>query len=134
MAFSVSPQPISLTAVPGQNSTFTVAGSTSRAPLSSYGYTYQWFLSSGSSRTLIEGATSASYTIDPLISDNGKIFFARVNVLSGTSLPLSSTTVSLTSNNAFLTVIEDVPPFNVYDLGTETGRERHRRLYLLGYI
>ena len=133
MSFIISPQPVSLTAVPGQNSTFTVAGSTNRTPLSSYDYTYQWYVSGGTV-TAITGATSPSYTIDPLITDSGKAFFAQVTVLSGTSLPLTATTTVLSSNNAFITVIEDAPPFNVFDLGTETGRERHLRLRLLGYI
>jgi hypothetical protein len=133
MSFIISPQPASLTAVPGQNSTFTVAGSTNRAPLSSYNYTYQWFVSGGTV-SAITGATNASYTIDPLITDSGKAFFAQVTVLSGTTLPLTPTTVVLSSNNAFITVNEDVKPFDTYDVGTETGRERHLRLRLLGYI
>jgi hypothetical protein len=124
MAYIISPQPISLTAVPGQDSTFTVGGS---ANINNVTYAYQWYLSAGATRTPITGATNASYTIDPLMGDSGKTFFATV---SGND----SGTAMLTSSNAFLTVIEDVPPFDVFDLGPETGRERHRRLRLLGYI
>ena len=124
MAYIISPQPISLTAVPGQDSTFTVGGS---ASINNVTYAYQWYLSAGVTRTPITGATSTSYTIDPLMEDSGKIFFATV---SGTD----SSTNMLTSDNAFLTVIEDVPPFNVYDLGPETGRQRHLRLRHLGYV
>lgn len=133
MAFIISPQPVSLTAVPGQNSTFTVAGSTDYTPLSSITYTYQWY-TSGGTVAAIAGATEASYTIDPLIGDNGKAFFSEVTVLSGETLPLTAVVTKLSSDNAFLTVIEDVPPFDVYDVGAETGRERHLRLRLLGYI
>lgn len=61
------------------------------------------------------------------MGDSGKIFFATV---SGTD----TSTNMLTSGIAFLTVIEDVPPYDVFDLGSETGRDRHRRLRLLGYI
>ena len=124
MAYIISPQPISLTAVPGQDSTFTVGGSADKNNVT---YAYQWYLSAGATRTPITGATNTSYTIDPLMGDSGKIFFATV---SGTD----SVTNMLTSDNAFLTVIEDVPPFDVYDLGPETGRERHLRLRHLGYV
>jgi hypothetical protein len=124
MAYIISPQPISLTAVPGQDSTFTVGGS---ASINNVVYAYQWYLSAGATRTPITGATNTSYTIDPLMGDSGKIFFATV---SGTD----SATNMLTSGNAFLTVIEDVPPFDVYDLGPETGRQRHLRLRHLGYV
>lgn len=133
MAFIISTQPVSLTAVPGQDSTFTVAASTDYVPLSSITYTYQWY-TSGATVNAITNATNASLVFDPLISDNGKAFLAKVTVLSGATLPLTATVTTLSSNNAFLTVIEDVPPFDDYDYGKETGRERHRRLRLLGYV
>lgn len=124
MAYIISPQPVSLTAVPGEDSTFLVQGSASIANVT---YAYQWYLSAGAVRTPITGETNNSYTIDPVMGDSGKIFFATV---SGTD----TSTNMLTSDIAFLTVIEDVPPYDVFDLGSETGRDRHRRLRLLGYI
>jgi|688.fasta_scaffold1399300_1 hypothetical protein len=130
MAFIISPQPVALTVVPGQDSTFTVSGSTDNLPLSSYTYNYQWYVDN----VLVSGATSSSYTFDPLIGDSGKSFKATVTVLSGTTLPLNTLVTVLTSNAVTLTVNEDAPPYDVYDLGTETGRQRHARLRLLGYI
>jgi hypothetical protein len=128
--FIISTQPQSVTAVPGQDSTFSVLGSTDYTPLSSIDFNYQWYVDD----VIITGATSSSYIIDPLIGDSGKEFFATVTVLSGETIPLDTLVVELTSNTATLTVNEDVPPFDVFDLGSETGRERHRRLRLLGYI
>jgi hypothetical protein len=128
--FIISTQPQSVTAVPGQDSTFTVLGSTNYSPLTSIAFDYQWYVDD----VLISNAESASYTIDPLIEDSGKEFFATVTVLSGDEEPLETYVTRLTSGTVTLTVEEDVAPFDVYDRGSETGRERHRRLRLLGYI
>ena len=130
MSFIISPQPASVTVVPGQDTTFTVQGSTSFSPLSSIRYTYQWFVNG----SLQSGQTNNTYTIDPLMTDSGKTFRATVTVLSGTSLPLNTVVTVLSSNTVTLTVNEDVPPFDVYDRGTETGRQRHLRLRHLGYV
>lgn len=125
MATIIQTQPASLTAVPGQNSTFSVVASSDFSAI----YTYQWKLSSGLTVSTISGATSSTYVFDPLITDSGKKFLVQLSALSGATV-----VATLTSNAALITVIEDVKPFDVYDLGTETGRERHRRLHLLGYI
>jgi hypothetical protein len=124
--YLISLQPQSLTAVPGQDSTFTVAASTDFAPLSSVSYGYKWYVND----SLVTEATDASYTIDPLVDDDGSSVFATVAVLTGVSTQVAL----LTSSTATLTVNEDVPPFDVYDLGKETGRQRHLRLHLLGYV
>jgi len=131
MSLAIITQPVSLTAVPGQDSTFTVAVSTAATPLSSASFTYQWYLSGAP----VTSATSASYVLDPLIGDNGKAIFARVALLTAASLTATATFVTMvTSNSVTITVAEDVVPFNTYDLGSETGRQRHLRLRLLGYI
>ena len=118
----ITTQPQSVTVVPGQNTTFTVVGSADFAPAT---FNYQWRLGG----TPITGATSNSYFIDPLVDNNGNMFSVSVSALSaGVSL------ASVNSNNATLTVQEDTPPYDVFDKGTETGRDRHRRLRLLGYI
>jgi hypothetical protein len=132
MAFTFLTQPQSQTAVPGQNTTFTVQASSNDVTPLSAAYTYQWYLSSGATRTAIAGETNSSYTIDPFITDNGKIFFATSTFLSGA--PANTFVTTITSNNASLTVAEDVPPYDVQDVWPETGRERHTRLRLLGYI
>jgi hypothetical protein len=117
----ITTQPQSITVVPGKDTTFTVVGSADFNAT----YGYQWKLGG----TPIAGATSNSYFIDPLMTNNGNVFSVSVSALSaGVSL------ASVNSNNATLTVQEDIPPFNVFDKGKETGRERHRRLRLLGYI
>ena len=121
----------SSTAVPGQNSTFTVQSSSNDVNPVIAAYTYQWY-TSASSGTVTSRVTTASYTFDPLITDNGLAFFATSNFLSGA--PATTFVRQITSSRAILTVQEDVPPFNVYDVGAETGRQRHLRLRLLGYV
>ena len=121
----------SLTAVPGQDSTFTVQSSSNDVTPLSAAYTYQWY-TSASSGTVTPRVTTASYTFDPLIGDNGLAFFATSNFLSGA--PATTFVRQITSSRAILTVREDVLPFNVYDVGAETGRQRHLRLRLLGYV
>lgn len=131
MSLAITTQPVSLTAVPGQDSTFSVAVSTAVTPVSAARFTYQWYLNGSQ----VSGATSASYRLDPLIGDNGKTIFARVALLTATSLTATGTFVTMvTSNSVTITVREDVVPFNTYDLGSETGRQRHLRLRLLSYI
>jgi hypothetical protein len=121
----------SLTAVPGQDVTFTVQSSSNDVSALSAAYTYLWY-TSASTGTVTPRVTSASYTFDPLIGDNGLAFFATSNFLSGS--PATTFVSQITSSRAILTVQEDVPPFDVYDVGSETGRQRHRRLRLLGYV
>lgn len=132
MAFTISVQPQTQSAFIGQNTTFTVQGSTSLNPLSA-GFTYAWFTSSGTTVTNVipAGASNTSYEIDPQLSQSGLGVFATVNCLSGAPLTFQTT---LTSNLAILTVTEDSAPFDTYDVWPESGKERHRRLHLLGYI
>jgi len=115
-AVIITQQPASLTAVPGQDSTFSVTASADFSPAT---FNYRWS----------NNATTQSITIDPLIGDNGNTYSVSVSALSGVT---SVATVS--SNVVTLTVREDVKPFDVYDRGPETGRQRHLRLRLLGYI
>lgn len=112
----ITQQPVSLTAVPGQNSTFSVTAS---ADFSSATFNYRWS----------NNATTQTIVIDPLIGDNGNTYSVSVSALSG-----ATSMASVSSNIVTLTVNEDVRPFDVYDRGTETGRQRHLRLRLLGYI
>ena len=121
----------SQTVVPGQNTTFTVQSSSNDVSSLSAAYTYLWY-TSASTGTVTPRVTSASYTFDPLIGDNGLAFFATSNFLSGA--PATTFVRQITSTRAILTVQEDVAPFNVYDVGAETGRQRHLRLRNLGYV
>jgi hypothetical protein len=131
MAFTFLTQPQSQSAVPGQNTTFTSQASSNDVDSLSAAYTYQWYISGGTIAA-VAGATSTSYTIDPLIADNGKGFIVTSTFLSGA--PAETFVEMITSNLAILTVTEDTAPFDTYDVGTETGRQRHLRLRLLGYI
>jgi hypothetical protein len=117
--------------VPGQDTTFTVESSSNDVSSLSAAYTYQWY-TSASNGTVTPRVPAASFTFDPLIGDNGLAFFATSNFLSGA--PATTFVRQITSSRAILTVQEDVPPFDVYDVGAETGRQRHLRLRLLGYV
>lgn len=131
MAFTFLTNPQSQSAVPGQNVTFSAQASSNDVTPLSAAYTYQWYVS-GAAINAIAGATSASYEIDPLITDNNKRFFVTAVFLSGS--PATTFVAQITSSSALLTVAEDVKPFDTYDVGPETGRQRHLRLRLLGYI
>jgi hypothetical protein len=109
-------QPVSLTAVPGQDSTFSVTASADFAPVT---FAYKWS----------NNATTPSIVIDPLIGDSGNTYSVSVSALSG-----AVAVATVNSSTATLTVNEDVKPFDAYDVGSETGRQRHLRLRLLGYI
>jgi len=113
-----------LTNIPfGQDTTFSVVAS---ADFSTATYAYQW----KKGETAISGATNSSYKFDALSSTIGN-YTVSVSALSAgiSQATVNSGTISLSS------VAEDsVKPFDVYDRGLESGRERHRRLHLLGYI
>ena len=116
-------QPVSLTAVPGQNTTFSVTPSADFAPVS---YRYQWKLNTVD----IAGATNSTYFIDPVIGDSGKSFTVSVSALSGASLQ-----ATVLSNPAtVLTVVAETNIFSKFALYPETGVERFRRLRNLGYV
>jgi hypothetical protein len=82
MAFTISTQPQSQSALVGQNTTFAVAGSTSLNPLSA-GFTYAWYTSSGATVTNVAAAAESniSYTIDPQLNQSGLGVFAIVDCL-----------------------------------------------------
>lgn len=124
MAYTISLHPVSVTTVPGQDTTFTVQGSADSVNTT---FTYQWYLSANSTIQSIAGANETTYLIDPTLGNSGEIFFATVSG-SDVSTPM------LTSNRATLTVNEDVTPFDTYDVWPETGRQRHLRMRHLGYI
>lgn len=124
-------QPVASTIYVGTNTTFNVDVSTNL--VNSTGYTYQWAVST-TSLADIAGATVASLTIDPNFSDSANVYTVSVSALSATSTGLSAALVSV-SNGARITVIDNPePPYNQQDVYPESGLERHRRLYLLGYI
>ncbi len=111
----------------GQDTTFSVIAS---ADWTTATYNYQW----RKGGVPISGATASSYKFDALASTLGT-YTVAVSALSSTSSGLSAL-ATVTSGSVILSsVAEDtVKPFDTYDLGNESGRERHRRLHLLGYI
>lgn len=117
--FIITTQPQSASLVNGQDVTLSVGVSADYSPAT---YLYQWSKDSSP----ISGATSQTYFQTAPIAGT---YSVTVSALSSTDF-----IGSLTSASALLTVSEDVPPFNSYDVGAETGRERHLRLRLLGYI
>jgi len=123
-------QPVASTIYVGTNTTFVVEASTT---LDNPSYTYQWAVST-TSLADIAGATNSILTIDPNFSDSGNVYTVSVSALSSTNVGLSAAG-GITSNGARITVIDNPePPFNVLDVYPESGKERHRRLRLLGYI
>lgn len=117
--FIITTQPQSASLVNGQDNTLSVGVSANYSPAT---YLYQW----RKDGLAISGATSQTYFQTAPTSGTYSVV---VSALSATSF-----ISSLTSDGAALVVSEDVPPFNSYDVGAETGRQRHLRLRLLGYI
>jgi PPE-repeat protein len=123
-------QPVDSTIFVGTDTTLSVTVSSN---ILNPTYTYQWSVSS-TVLTTIPDATNSSLLIDPNFSDSGNIYTVSVSALSATSTGLSAVAFA-SSTGAKITVIDDpVPPFNVLDVYPESGRARHRRLRLLGYI
>jgi hypothetical protein len=115
-------QPSSVSAVPGQNTTFSVTPSADFSPVT---YTYQWKVNGIN----ISGATSDSYFIDPQLTDNGKRYSVSLSALSAGVVQSTVSSVSAT-----LTVTANVGPYAFWELYPESGEERHTRLRHLGYV
>ena len=109
--------------IPGRDITFAVTVSSDYLP-SDVSYQYQWQVNS----TNVTGAVFNSYTIDPLMTDNGNNYLCTVVALSNSVIQ-----DTVNSDEVTLEVREDVAPFDRFDFGKETGRERHRRMRHLGY-
>lgn len=118
----ITSQPQSVSTVPSQNTTFSVAVSANFSPVV---YRYQWKVNGSP----VSGATNSSYFIDPLLTDNGKTFSVLVSGLSAGSLQ-----DVVESNGATLTITADEGRFAKFARGSESGEERFRRLRNLGYI
>jgi hypothetical protein len=112
----------SVTAVPGQNTTFSVVASANFSPAT---YRYQWNINSNP----VSGATSSSYFIDPVSLDTGKTFSVMVSGLSAGVLQQA-----VLAGPATLTVVSDNTRFAKFARGSESGKERYTRLHNLGYI
>lgn len=135
-------QPAStLSVVPNQNTTFTVAAS-ANFPVA--GYTYQWKKAAAGGviggASNIAGATNASYFFEPASGDNGYKYYCTVNALSATSSGNASQ-ASVNTTGVTVTVAADGSIFNRHVSGAvaavnptkESGQERFRRIRHLGY-
>jgi hypothetical protein len=123
-------QPVASTIFVGTNTTLSVNLSSN---INNPTYTYQWSVSS-TSLTNIAGATTASLGIDPNFSDSGNVYTVSVSALSSTNIGLSAAATAVSTGARILVIDDPVPPFTVLDVWPESGKERHRRLRLLGYI
>lgn len=127
-----------LSVVPNQNTTFTVAASTD--VVNSY-FKYQWRKTpSGGSIGDINGATSALYKFEPALSDNGAVYTCRVDAMSATATTPASQANASYSTATTLTVAVDgttfarwTPKANDPNPLKESGPERFRRMRNMGY-
>ena len=129
-------QPAStLSVVPNQNTTLTVAAS---ANFNVVSYSYQW--KKGASN--ISGATSSSYFFEPALADNGSTFTCVVSGLSATSAG-NAAQAYVISTALTLTVAADTSkyarhvtagPVAAVNRTNESGQERFLRLRNLGYF
>ena len=121
-----------LSVVPNQNTTFTVAAS---ADYNVVGYSYQWKRAG----TNVAGATNASYTFEPAIADNGLTYTCVVSGLSATNTgnvaqdSIVSTGVALTVAADDTTFSRWTPKANDPNPLNESGPERFRRMRNLGF-
>jgi hypothetical protein len=124
--------PATLSAVPNQNTTFSVVAS---ADFRISSYTYQW-RQNGSN---ISGATTASYEFEPALADNGKTYTCLVSGLSsnGTGQVAQAYVVS---TGLLLNVTVDTSIYSNWtpkpgqpNLLNESGKERFLRMRNLGY-
>ena len=125
---SLTPSPGTLSNIPvGQDTTLSVVASASWLTAT---YSYTW----RKDGTSITGATNSSYQFDAL-TENFGTYTVVVSALSSTSTGIEPQASVVSGQIVLSAVIEDpVKPFEVYDVGPESGRERHRRLRHLGYI
>lgn len=121
-----------LSVVPNQNTTFTVAAS---ADYNVVSYSYQW-KRNGSN---VVGATNASYKFEPALADNGLTYTCVVSGLSATSTG-NVAQASRVSTGVTLTVAADTgtffkwtPKANDPNPLKESGAERFRRMRNLGF-
>lgn len=124
--------PGTLSVVPNQNTTLTVAPS---ANFNVSSYTYQW----KKNGTNITGATSASYSFEPALGDNNATYACVVNGLSATSsgnvsqANQSSDTLTLTVAVDTGTFAKWTPKSGQPNTLNESGEERFKRMRHLGY-
>jgi hypothetical protein len=121
-----------LSVVPNQNTSFTVAASADFAA----SYVYQW--KRGASN--ISGATSSTYAFEPALADNSLVYTCSVSAMSATSTGTFAQ-ATVVSTGTTLTVTADSSVYSKWVLGAvaavnpskESGKERFLRMRHLGY-
>jgi len=121
-------QPANVSAVIGQDLTFSVTPSANFTPTSYY---YQWKFDG----TNISGANAQTYMRDVVLSDSTKSVVVGISAMLPTAVVgvLSATATAITSGST-LTITADAFPYNVFQKGKEDGRTRFKRLRHLGYV
>ena len=135
----LSTQPDStLSVFPNQNTTLTVAAS---ADFDVATYTYQWKKSATAGGLIeaaqnITGATSASYDFEPVLANDGYVYYCTVNALGENEEDesVSSTGVTLTVTSESAGIYHKwVPKGSEPNQLNESGAERFRRMHHLGF-
>lgn len=121
-------QPQSFLVTEGTSVTFSTSGSLLGTPLSGQTVIYQWLSSGNSGSTFgnIAGATNTSYTVTALRSLDNYVYQA--------SLSASGVEAAVFTNNATLAIRLTGDPYAPWEVGTESGANRVRRLINLGYL
>lgn len=121
-------QPQSFLVTEGTSVTFSTSGSLLGTPLSGETVVYQWLSSGNSGSTFgnVAGATSEDYTVTALKSLDNYVYKA--------SLSASGVEAAVFTNNATLAIKLTGDIYADWEVGTESGANRFRRLFALGYV
>lgn len=121
-------QPQSFLVTEGTSVTFSTSGSLAGTTLSGRSVVYQWLSSGNGGSTLnnIPAATNTSYTVTALKSLDNYVYKA--------GLSASGVDAQVFTNNATLAIRLTGDPYAPWEVGTESGANRFRRLVALGYV
>lgn len=121
-------QPQSFLVTEGTSVTFSTSGSLAGTALSGETVVYQWLSSGngGSSFGNIPSATNSSYTVTALRRLDNYVYKA--------GLSASGVDAQVFSNNATLAIKLTGDQYADWEVGTESGANRFRRLWNLGYV
>jgi hypothetical protein len=121
-------QPQSFLVTEGTSVTFSTSGSLLGTPLSGETVVYQWLSSGDSGVTFgnIPAATNDSYTVTALRVFDNYVYKA--------SLSASGVDAQVFTNNATLAIRLTGDIYAPWEVGVESGTNRFRRLFALGYV
>jgi hypothetical protein len=121
-------QPQSFLVTEGTSVTFSTSGSLAGTALSANSVVYQWLSSSNAGSTFgnIPAATNKDYTVTALKRFDNFVYRA--------GLSASGVDAQVFTNNATLAIRLTGDPYAPWEVGTESGANRVRRLLNLGYL